>query len=937
MFRGRRTSCAVLFALALCRIVCVDCSRAAAQDLSYLADQSWSTAEGLPQNSVHSIAQTSDGYLWAATEAGLVRFDGAQFQVYDHNNEAAFLSDDLCCLVADGSDILWIGTADGLVRMQHGKFTRFGPAEGLPSAQILRLDQRPEGTLAVTTSVGSVLWPPPSSTSPVKSTASQSTGWTHTDQRVDLKRGATHRTWQVDRELPAGRVTSLLIDGQGLAWVGMTSGLVVIDPQTGKVSQIPAFAGTSILSLFQDAEGNHWIGTESSGLHVLRQLTFRGIPALAEKAVTSVVQTTDGTIWVGTRDAGLYRVRDGSVDQPVPPRALTSAVILGLQPSVNGGLWVGTPDGLNFVATNNAVSQITSASGLPDDYIRSLAATPDGSIWAGTRHGLVHLGNSHRETLTGADGLGGDLIGAMLLDSVKSRPRLWAATSGGLSQIEENGHITNFASKEGLASPIVTALAEDRAGRLWVATADGTFQILNGRHFDPIFHLPQNTPRNAVVEAIRIDSAQSLWSRLDRGILRIAAPQLKYCLAHTPCVLQDDQITRYGPADGLRNDEVVPRATPLPWLSPTGEIWFPTRFGVAIAHAGSTTTVPAAPPVVIQRFLLDDAAIEIAQAAPQLPFGHQRLTMEYAALSFVVPSEIHYRYRLDGFDRDWIQAGNRRSATYTNLAPGDYTFRVQARANGGYWTHKEADLHFRITPPFYRRWWFLVLAAVAILLVLLGLYYARLRRLRNRFDAVLAERNRMAREIHDTLTQDFISTSLQLDIIAQQLNQGHLEKAIEQVRRARQMVTEGLTEARQSIWELRANRSEDMLPTRLARLVQREAFARTNPHLQVRGAYRAVGHRIEREILRLANEALVNVREHAGSQHTAIDLFYSSEALMLTIADNGIGFDMDKALHKEGHYGLVGMKERASIIDGALTIVSDPGRGTTVTLRVPLT
>jgi signal transduction histidine kinase len=207
--------------------------------------------------------------------------------------------------------------------------------------------------------------------------------------------------------------------------------------------------------------------------------------------------------------------------------------------------------------------------------------------------------------------------------------------------------------------------------------------------------------------------------------------------------------------------------------------------------------------------------------------------------------------------------------------------------------------------------------------------------LRREFDAVLAERNRMAREIHDTLTQDFVGTSLQLDIVSQQLAKGKVELAIEQVKRTRQLVTEGLHEARQSIWELRANSSQDSLPTRLTRLVQREAYAAVGPKLRVGGAYRALDPRVEREVLRIAQEALSNVVHHAGATEATVELQYASDTLLLAVGDNGAGFVVSEASDKAGHYGLLGMKERAAAIDGTLEIESEAGQGTRVMLRVP--
>ena len=194
----------------------------------------------------------------------------------------------------------------------------------------------------------------------------------------------------------------------------------------------------------------------------------------------------------------------------------------------------------------------------------------------------------------------------------------------------------------------------------------------------------------------------------------------------------------------------------------------------------------------------------------------------------------------------------------------------------------------------------------------------------------------MAREIHDTLTQDFVGASLQLDLIAQQLSRGKVEMAIEQVKRTRQLVTEGLEEARRSIWEMRANHSEDSLPTRLTRMVEKDGTVGFTPRLHLGGAYREVEPRVERELLRIAQEALLNVKHHAQATEVSVDLHYSSDTLMLTIEDNGAGFSVDEGMGKAGHYGLLGMNERAALIDGKLTLASEPGRGTKVTLRIPI-
>ncbi|HSY35387.1 MAG TPA: two-component regulator propeller domain-containing protein [Acidobacteriaceae bacterium] len=917
-------------------------SPAGGQNLKYLSQQSWSTEEGLPQSSVHSIVQTTDGYVWLATEGGLVRFDGVAFQTFDRSDQPAFTSDDVCCLVAE-SDGLWIGTADGVLWLQGGQFHRYGTADGLASSAVASIHTTREGGLFVETADGWSQWNNtgftrlPNAPAELKADGAglvavrESSRWRFSSTVVS----AGGREWHVGKELPTGRIQTVLVDREGLAWVGMNSGLFVLSAEKSAATAVSLLNGNSVLSLFEDAEGNHWVGTETSGVHILRRLAFRSEAALADQAVTSVAQTKDGSIWVGTRDAGLRRVRSDGQPEQIPENKLTSGVILCLAPEWSGGLWVGTPDGLNYIGADHSVQRITSADGLPDDYIRALVGDSDGSVWVGTRQGLAHLQKFGEHlsvrTLTTNDGLGGNLIGALMFKSGD----LWAATSGGLSVVHSDATIRNFTARDGLGATIATAMAEDSAGHLWVAGNNGSLSYLSGQRFVPVGRF-EAQGRDGNIEGITNDRLGYFWLRMDRGIRRIAVNALTACVGADGCTLQNGAMVPYGLADGLPNDEVVAGEPSEGWLTTHGEIWFPTRGGVAIVDAEHLPANAAAPPIVLQRFSVDDLSERIGSGSIDIPFGHARFTMEYAGLSFTAPSEVRYRFRLDGFDKNWADAGNRRSATYTNLTPGRYVFHVQARNKDGGWNGAGAELRFRIVPPIYRRWWFLLLSLLLILALVAGMYLLRLRRLEREFDAVLAERNRMAREIHDTLTQDFVGASLQLDLIAQHLNRGKFELALEQVKRTRQLVTEGLEEARRSIWELRVNNSQDSLPTRLSKVVQRDTFNAIHPRLHVGGAYRVVDLKVERELLRIAQEALTNVLHHARSAETSVELHYSSDMLMLTIEDKGVGFRVNEASGKTGHYGLLGMKERAATIDGVLDVISEPGRGTKVTLRVPI-
>jgi signal transduction histidine kinase len=603
-------------------------------------------------------------------------------------------------------------------------------------------------------------------------------------------------------------------------------------------------------------------------------------------------------------------------------------VILCLAPGVRGGLWVGTPDGLNFVDERGVARRVGLGGGLPDETIRSLAADQDGSVWAGTQHGLVHIAGAEVKTLTRAEGLGGDMVGSLLLEGSGEGRVLWVGTSGGLSRVGDAG-IRNFTMKDGLGGEIATAMAQDGAGRVWVATMGGGLSLFDGRRFVATGAVAMDEG----IDGMRVDGAGVMWLRTEHGVGRVPVAALVSCVKDGRC--GEGVVARYGLAEGLPNVEVVAGGSPAEWLAGDGEMWFATRGGVAIADTKGWGAKAVAPPVVVERFLVDDGPEPLGVGRLEIPFGRNRFTMEYAGLSFTTPTEVRYRFRLEGFDKDWVDAAGRRSASYTNLAPGGYRFVVQAAGGDGVWSAAGAELRFRVVPPFYRRWWFVLLMVLAVTALLVGLYLLRLRLLRSEFDAVLAERNRMAREIHDTLTQDFVGTSLQLDIVSQQLAKGKVEAAIEQVRRARQLVTEGLAEARQSIWELRANSSQDSLPTRLTRLVQREAYAAVSPKLRVGGAYRALDPRVEREVLRIAQEALSNVVHHAGGTEATVELRYASDTLLLAIGDNGRGFAVSEASGKAGHYGLLGMRERAAAIGGTLEIESEAGQGTRVMLRAP--
>jgi ligand-binding sensor domain-containing protein len=958
-----------------------------------VARQSWSTEDGLPQNSVHAILQAHDGFLWAATEGGLARFDGQNFKVFRQASEPAFTSDDVCCLTEDTRNALWIGTADGLLRESGGSFKRFGVDSGLPSSTILDVAADADGTVLALTSKGVarvdsdgrilVLHTPGGDSVLAMNRAADgsfwlvtandlllyksgelhrkeslsglsTTGvvglavvpgeqavWLRSAREITLVRNGEQRRWRVGQELPGTRTESMSADSRGVLWVGTNRGLFSIDTTnkaTNGVAQELASVGlNSVLSTVEDRDGDRWVGTETAGLLVLRPQVFRTEPAVADQAITAVVQTTDGVIWLATKEDGLRRVRSGKIDEPAVSTRLASRVILALAPGTHGDLWVGTADGLNHV-DGDKVETYTSANGLPDDFIRSLLVDSDGTLWVGTRRGLAQLeGRSEAVLATYAhrEGLRSDSIGALLRSDRKRPPEgepgqndLWIATFDGLSRLLDK-RITTFAKTDGLGGNVVTALAMDGSGALWIGTQGGGLSRYSGG----VFTAFRQARMPSDIDSILFDGEGRIWMGTRHGVAQVSVAALDACGADVQC---DLAVSRYGYPDGLPSEDLSASGHPAAWRMSDGELWFATTKGVAIADPSQIQKNPAAPLVAIERFLVNDVEIPLTEGSRSISPSPTRVTIEYAGLSFRAPSRINYRYMLEGFDRHWITAGSRRTAYYTNLQPGSYRFLVEAAGRDGVWAGAAAEVRFSVEPPYYRRWWFYLLVLVAACGLVLLMYRLRLRRLRREFNAVLTERTRIAREIHDTLAQNFVGVSLQLEVVAQTLARGDLSTARGQVDATRVMVREGLDDARQSIWELRAVSAKDSLPTRLGRIVQRAGERGLKAECRVGGTYRALPHELEEEILRIAGEAVANVVRHANASTVSVDLQYSPHHLLLRVVDDGRGFDVAAVSTIEGHFGLKGMRERASTIDGQLKIESLTGEGTSVTMEVNL-
>jgi signal transduction histidine kinase/ligand-binding sensor domain-containing protein len=760
---------------------------------------------------------------------------------------------------------------------------------------------------------------------------------------IEVSQNGRNERWVVGRELPGTRIQTAIADREGALWIGTNGGLARW--VNGKVELLPVtdpLATASVLTIMEDREGDLWVGTETGGLHILRDQRFNTLDTrdgLSSDDTTAVVEDGAGTLWVGTTGGGLNAVRRGAdgtskVRTYSVKDGLLSDVILSLAAAPDGDLWVGTPDGLNRIH-GTRIDAFTSADGLPDDFIRSLLADADGALWIGTRRGLTHwVGgkpNAGMTTFTHANGLGSDLVGAMARDA---HGDLWVATFAGLSRLERPdglhaGKVENFTTANGLSSNVVTALLARGDGTLLIGTQDHGWNVWDGKTFAPT---TQDGLAQTTIHAILDDGSGHLWFATGNGIARCDCNMKGGCT----------HWVEFGAADGLRSRETATNSHPSAWRSHDGHLWFATPKGLVEVDPAHFPVNTNPPPVALERFAVDDAALNAAGPLVAVQAGHVHFEFDYAGLSFVAPQKVRYRYMLEGFDKGWTEAGTRRSAYYTNIPPGRYTFRVQAANNDGLWNTEGASLTFELRPHFYQTLWFYALLIVLLVGMVVLVQRYRLQRAEREFNAVLGERNRIAREIHDTLAQGYVGISVQLEVLTELLRMNKTEAAAKHLDLTRGFVREGLADARQSIWALRSQDSgETTLPVRLRRMAEQAGTNDLDAKFNVFGAYRELPPGTEREILRVAQEAIHNVKKHAGAKELTVQLEYGSAKIALEVRDDGRGFQVNKELEAvlkrdgPGHYGLTGMRERAATIGGKLEMTSEPGVGTTVRLAVP--
>lgn len=954
------------------------------RDLSQFSHEVWLTENGLPQNTVHAIAQTRDGYVWVGTEEGLARFDGIRFTILDKQNTSQLKSNYIRTLLVDRAGALWIGTAEGLVHMLNGKFTLFTTSEGLPSNTIQAVYEDREGNLWVATANGLGLFKSGGITTftsqqrlvggSIQALFEDAEGalWIATPYGVGRLKDGKFANYTVRDGLGSNSVRAIQQDQNGRLWFGSLGGLTsfsggrfttyttrdglpsdriialhagrdgdllvgtagglcrMIDGRFTRLNPGDALSTSTILSLLEDLEGNLWIGTESGGVNLLKDTKFTTYTVrngLSNDLVKSIYGDQQGNTWIGTDGGGLNLLKDGKLSVYTTRDGLSSNVVLALFGDDAGNLWAGTPDGLNRFSRGK-FTNYTAADGLANNDVRSIHGDHRGNLWIGTRGGLTRIKDGVFRTFTEVDGLPNDLIATLYEDS---KGNLWIGTFGGLGKLT-NEEFTTFTNKDGLSSDAVISLYEDSDGTLWIGTNGGGLNRLKDGKLTA--YTTRDGLLDDVVYRILEDGENNLWLSCRKGIFQIGKKALDEFASGKSASIAP---VAYGTADGMMTRECSGGGDPAGWRGSDGKLWFPTIKGVAMIDPGRMKTNAQAPPVVIEQIRVNDQAISLNDRV-ELPPGTSRLDLYYTAPSFVAPEKVKFKYKLEGFDKDWIDSGTRRIAYYTNLRPGAYTFRVTASNNDGVWNETGAAFSLYLKPYFYQTYWFYAVCLFVLGLLAWLLFRLRVRAMQAQFGAVLGERTRIAREIHDNLAQELAGISVQLEVVARTMP-SEAEAARTNLDRVRKQVRHGIAEARRYVWDLRSPTLESNdLPTALSETARRLTNETAiQAQVEVNGTFRPLPRLVEDNLLRIGQEAVNNAVRHAHPQRILVNLVFDAGRVRLSVQDDGQGFDNQLANNGQaGHFGLIGMRERAEQIGGTLSIHSSEGTGTEVVADVPV-
>lgn len=740
----------------------------------------WDKKQGLVQDLVTAIVQTRDGYLWFGSQEGLMRFDGVRFVIFNMSNTEGLKShsisyrglhesrdgslwigtnlgltkykdgkfttysvpeglshENATSIYEDHAGSLWVGTTEGLNRFRDGKFTVYTTKDGLPHNTVTALVEDREGRLWIGTNKGLSLFRDGKfinfdtesglSANDVQTMYATRDGnlWVGTNGGgLNLLRDGKFTAYTTKQGLTNNNVTSLCEDQRGNLWIGTLEGLNRFNQ--GQLTPYTKKEGLShnyLTTIYEDREGSLWVGTAGGGVNQFRDtqfISYTSQEGLLGGDAWSIVEDRKGSVWIGTY-SGLNQFEDGKFKSYTTKDGLAGSSVFATLEDREGNLWVGTFGGGLSRFKGGRFTSYTTQDGLVSNLVRTISEDREGSLWVGTQGGLSRLKRGKFTNYTTKDGLPSGPVRAVIEDHEGG---LWIALTGGISRFRD-GKVTTYTTRDGLASIYLCSMFEDGDGAIWVSSFGGLSRLKQGK-------ITAYTTRDGLLNDNILQTLEDnrgyLWMSGNNGIFRVAKKELND--------FADGKISRvtsipYGTSEGLSNLEFNGGIQTSGTKTRDGRLWFPTTKGVVVIDPNKIKSNQYAPPVVIEQVIFDKTPVT-SQNQLQLPPGKGEIEIQYAGLSFVAPENVRFKYQLEGFDSNWIDAGTRRAAYYTNLPPGNYHFRVMACNADGVWSETQATLQFSLRPHFYQTFWFYGLCLVAVILIGLGVYRLRVKQLRLR-------------------------------------------------------------------------------------------------------------------------------------------------------------------------------------------------------------
>jgi signal transduction histidine kinase/ligand-binding sensor domain-containing protein len=977
------------------------CIQAAQPDLPKYFLRTWRTDDGLPDNAVTAVTQTRDGYLWIGTYGGLARFDGLRFRVFNNATDPGLQSDRITSLYEDAEGAMWIGHERGdLTCYRKGKFEAEGPRVtcvrrkisaigsdrngdiwllneqgtlvrardgatcALPNHDgVVQMAQTSAGDLWVASGgkvarlEGGRLLPPTKhdSTNALVNFVqgicpSQDGGlWIAGDGRVRKWNG---HDWTEDRgSNPTNSTLPAMMETRsGCVALGtVDSGLYLLFPNgvVRHFSQADGFPHDWIRCLSEDREGTLWVGAGSDGLvalHPGKVETLNPPDRFQGRVALSTTAARNGAIWVGTEGAGLYRYQDGQWNRFGLGSGLASQFVWSVSEDLQGRIWAGTWGGGMFMQEGDHFIVPPGLENVNAPMLALLHA-PDGVTWIGTENGLLRydngsiawFGQTNRFSVADVRAIARETNGT-----------IWFGTLGGGLGRLQNGAIKHFGKSDGLASDYIQCLHMDTQDALWIGTyGSGLSRFKNGSFVN--IGSAQGLPNNFISD-IEDDGYGDFWISSHGGIFRVSKVALDGCADGKTASLN---YLTYGKGDGMPSVECSGGFQPAAAHAADGRIGFPTSRGIVMVDPEHARVNRLEPLIVIEEVIANGRVLADnpdADGSLKLPAGSSRIEFHYTGLSFIAPDKMRFRYQLEGWEHDWVDAGSKRVAEYSYIPPGKYTFHVRACNSDAVWNESGVSLPFTLLPLFWQTIWFQAAVTLAAVGFVAGsvLLFTR-RRMRRKLEviqrqqAVERERTRIARDIHDHLGANLTRISL-----LSQSAQGELANPVQAALQLDRIYDTALELTRalgEIVWAVNPRHDTlDSLANYLGNFAQ-EFLVPINIRCRLDVPLQLppwpITAEVRHNVFLAFKEGLHNIVKHSGATEVSVALQTNDRGFTLAVHDNGRGFDVravesdSEPLRPGRGNGLKNIRQRLQKIGGRSEIRSSPGAGTQIKFFVP--